>query len=221
MPNANMKGFLTILTLVISLSVNATHLLTYYVYYETEYSQGPWKRLNILEESDYKYLAPESFTDLFGSEDIDLVNKMISRLKDNKPDVYNWNYEVSFSEDTVILTTKAEIEKFETVKNEITATLTLNSFKAVTFRFNNLQETLTIDDLTLPYLDLVKAKRDKNEPSTSQGLTKNTAEIKVENNPKQQNEIKNEEGSSLTIWLIISVIINVGLVALLIMKKKR
>ncbi|MDA9908849.1 hypothetical protein N9C86_02760 [Schleiferiaceae bacterium] len=214
-----MKGFLTILTLVISLSASATHWLTYYVYYETEYIQGPWTRTDILERSKYKYLASEAFEDLFGSEDADLVNKILSRLKEKKPNTYNWTYELTFQDDTVILTPKGQIKELETVKNEITATLTFNNFKAVTFRFADNQETLTIEDLTIPYFDLVSGQQQKIEPAEEQETIKDIVDTQ-KHDYIQTNKTLDKEGDWLTIWLIISGILNIGLIGMLLMKKK-
>ena len=211
MPYAKMKGLLTILTLLISLSASATHWLTYYVYYETEYIQGPWTRADILEKSKYKYLTLEAHEDLFGTEDTDLVNKMLSRLKERKPDTYDWTYDLTFQGDTVVLTPKGQIEKLETVKNEITATLTLNNFKAVTFHFDNKQETLTINDLTLPYLDLVTG-----QPKIT---TSDKIDAKEQIDNTQSNETPENKDHPLTIWLIISGFLNIGLIGLLMIKK--
>lgn len=204
-----MKVFLTILTLTISLNSFATEWLTYYVYFETEYSQGTWTRTDILEQSKYKYLTVEVYEDLFGSGDEQLVDKFLSRLKTKKPDLYKWKYDLTFQGDTVVITTKEKPENIETIKNEITATLTFNNFKAVTFNFGDNSETLTNKDLTLPYFDLV-----------SKQMTQ-TTDTTVIQQPSEQNQTAQptETKNPLTIWLIISIIFNFGLVGLLTMKK--
>lgn len=216
MLNVKMKELLTILILIMSLSAGGTHWLTYYVYYETEYMQGPWTRTDLLKESGYKFLASEAFEDLFGSEDKELVNQMLHRLKNKKPEIYNWNYDITFQGDTVILKTKEKIEKIETVKNEITATLTLNNFKAVTFHFTDQQETWTINDLTLPYLDLVTGRSKTHEPSEKPGRIDAKAQV----DKVQTNGAPDKERDS-TPWLVISGILNIGLIGLLIMKRKK
>tara|TARA_R110002050_G_scaffold194902_3_gene329739 strand:- start:10804 stop:11451 length:648 start_codon:yes stop_codon:yes gene_type:complete len=211
-----MKLFLTILILIISLSANATEWATYYVYFETEYIQGPWTRTDILEKSEYKYLAPKSFEDLFGSEDVDLINTMISRLKKNNPKVYDWTYDLTVQNDTVILTPKGQITQIETVKNEVTATLTLNNFKAVKFNFENGQETLTLNDLTLPFFDLVEVKKEiipEVIPITKPDNLNSIENIQTSDKPTKEN-------NSLTIWLVISCILNAGLLVLFILKRK-
>jgi len=101
-----MRILLTFLTLTISLNSFATEWLTYYIYFETEYIQGPWKRLYIVEQSNYKYLTVEAYEDLFGSDDEQLVQKFLSRLKNKKPDLYKWSYDLSFLGHTVVITTK-------------------------------------------------------------------------------------------------------------------
>ncbi|MFT5253353.1 MAG: hypothetical protein ACI87N_002386 [Flavobacteriales bacterium] len=207
------------MTLAICLSANATQWLTYYVYFETEYIQGTWTRADILAKSDYKYLAPEAFEDLLGSEDGDLINKLFSRLKEKKPNTYNWRYDLTIQNDTVILTPKGKIEQWATVKNEITATLILNNFKAVTFDFEDTHKTLTITDLTLPYFDLIETKNKDIkivEPITTD---KTVAEKLTETT--QTKEVPAKEDNSLTILLIISVILNLGLIGLLIFKRNK
>lgn len=204
-----MKVFLTILTLTISLNSFATEWLTYYVYFETEYSQGTWTRTNILEQSNYKYLTVEAYEDLFGSEDEQLVDKFLSRLKTKKPDLYKWKYNLTFKGDTVVITTKEKPENIATIKNEITATLTFNNFKAVTFNFGDNSETLTNKDLTLPYFDLV-----------SKHITQTTETTEIQQ-PSERNQTvqPTETKNPLTPWLIISIIFNFGLVGLLIMNR--
>ena len=219
-----MKYLLTISICAIYLNLSATHRLSYYVYFETEYLQGPWKRSDLLEGSNYKYLAPKSFTDLFGSLDEDLVTKFIDRLKENSPERYNWQYQLSFQGDTVVLESNANIDQVETVKNEITATLTLNCFKVVSFNFGNVNEVWTMDDLTLPYFDLVQKKLEQPKMTTEEEIdlphTTEIAEKKEQNSPLQQIEIE-EEKSGINVWLLISVLLNLGLVVILLMNRKR
>jgi len=206
-----MKVFLTILTLTINLNSFATEWLTYYVYFETEYSQGTWTRTDILEQSKYKYLTVEAYEDLFGSEEAQLINKLLSRLKDKKPDLYNWTYNLNVQSDTVVITTKEQVKNIETIKNEITATLTFNNFKAVTFNFGDNSETLTINDLTVPYFDLI-----------SKQTIPTTDRTKIQESMEQnQTVVPTETKNPLTTWLIISIIFNFGLVGLLMIRKSK
>jgi len=204
-----MKILLIILTLTISLNSFATEWLTYYVYVETEYSQGTWKRTDILEQSNYKYLTVEVYEDLFGSTNEQLVQKFLLRLKAKKPDIYNWKYDLTFQGDTVVITTKEQPKNVEIIKNEITATLTFNNFKAVTFNFGNNSETQTVKDLTLPYFDLV-----------SNQITQTIDTTKIQKLSEQsQNVQPTETKNPFIIWLIISIIFNIGLVGFWTMKK--
>ena len=116
-----MKSFISIALLVLCSGAGATHRLTYYVYYETSYAQGPWSRTGILDHSDYRYLKAEAYEDLFGTVREELVLKMLSRLKEKKPDLYSWDYELTLEGNVVTLTTTDNISNLETVKNEVTA----------------------------------------------------------------------------------------------------
>jgi hypothetical protein len=204
-----MKVLLTFLTLTISLNSFATEWLTYYVYFETEYPQGTWTRTNILEQSNYKYLTVEAYEDLFGSRNEQLVDKFLSRLKTKKPDLYQRKYDLTFQGDTVVITTKENPKNIETIKNEIIATLIFNNFKAVQFNFGGKSETLTNNDLTVPYFDLVSKQ-------TSQ--TTNTT--KMEESSEQNESIEpTETKNPLTTWLIVSIIFNLALFVLLTMKQ--
>ena len=203
-----MKILLTIMTFIFSLNSFSTETLTYYVYFETEYIQGPWSRLDIVEQSNYRYLKAEAYEDLFGSENEQLVQKMLSRLKEKKPDFYSWEYDLSFRGDTVVISTNELTKNIKTIKNEIIATLTFNNFKVLIFNFANKSETLTICDLTIPYFDLVSTEF---IPSKS---------IDKMDNLIDQNQIiaPIETKNSYKTWLIISIVLNIGLIGLLTLR---
>lgn len=201
-----MKILLAFFLSITSLQATATHELTYFVYSETEYIQGPWLRTDLLETSGFKFLSAEVYEDLFGSGDEAFVNKVLSRLKEKKPDLYKWDYTLSIQGDTVVITSQKTIQSFETVMNEITATLTLNRFKAVTFRIDGEQKIYTLGDLTLPYFDLVSGQ---SEAIVSDNQTASSTEIKEPIKPLK----------SQRVWLIISGILNVVFLGILIMKK--
>ena len=192
--------------------MNATHWLTYYVYFETEYTQGSWSRIDILEKSGYKYLAPMAFEGLFGSEDSELVNTMMSKLKEKSPNVYNWTYDLVIQNDTVILSPKGHISRIGTVKNEIISTLILNNFKAVIFNYENIQETYSLEDLTLPFFDLVEVEK-KNKIIDKQ---ESASAIDNQNSTEQQQE----KYSYLIIGLILSFVLNIGLIILMRVKTR-
>lgn len=97
--------------------------------------------------------------------------------------------------------------------------MTLNNFKAVIFNLKNTHDTLSIKDLTLPYFDLVernvKRKNESLQKSIPTTAKSNSTEI------KQINEKTNQGADSVTVWLIISGILNAGLIILLIWKNKK
>lgn len=210
-----LKGLLTLLTLIVSINANATHTLTYYVYYETEYVQGPWSRADDLINSNYKYLTPVKYDDAFGTVITELVNKMLSRLKENNPEFYNWTYNLNVNGDTVVISPKEKITHWETVKNEITATLTLNNFKAVIFQLEDGDKTLTINDITIPFLDLVK-----NPTEIIETTATDTVEINIQTNKEVSDVNSGQQKNPFLIWLIISGIINLVLIGRLILTKR-
>lgn len=185
------KSFLLVLNMILCFNVNATHWATYFVYIETEHVQGPWCRMEMLESSDYKYLSPKQYEDLFGSEPEDMARTMISHLAENKPELYNWEYKLKVNGDTVIISIEEDIKKIETILNEITLTLTLNSFSAVTFQLPGSARTMILNDIKIPFLDLVI-------------------------NEHKAREEEHKEQSPFSIWLLLSIGINVILVGLLI-----
>ncbi len=152
-----MKKLICILILSQGIQAGATHWLTYHVYYETEYIQGPWSRSQILNQSGYHYLAVREYTDLFGTEQVDLAEKMISRLKELHPAAYEISYTLNINRDTVILEIDPADGTWDRIRNEVTATMTMNSFRAVCFRLPDTVVITTMADVTLPYFDLVPA----------------------------------------------------------------
>lgn len=198
---------IVILLFVLSFNVHANHEITYYVYFETQYTQGPWAKTDILDKSEYKYLNAKKYEEMMGTTEDELVEKILSQLKDEKPDVYNWSYDLAIEEDTVVITPEDEIEKPETVKNELTASLTHNGFKAVKFKWSDDSKPLTIDDVTLPYLDLVMG------PSKTENTDK-------EEHPDNEPPLDNKNGI-WNGWLIGSVLLNLGLIGLLVFKWKK
>src|SRR5690625_2344413 len=117
------KSLLSFLFLLSGFFVSPALCMIYYHYHETHYAQGSWVRQNILQESGYKYLLAQSHKDLFGTEDEQMIKKMMSRLQDKKPEIYHWSYELEIKKDTVIIIPDGNIEASETIKNEITATM--------------------------------------------------------------------------------------------------
>ena len=215
-----MKTILCILFLFQVLQAGATHWLTYYVYYETEYTQGPWSGSALLYRSDYRYLAPREYTDLFGTEPTDLVEKMLQRLGEIHPEAYTWSYELELHGDTVVFNTLRLPSAWERVRNEVTATLTLNGFKAVAFQLTDTTMTATLADLTLPYFDLV-------EPQRITSVTRKDAlapEAPAQGtSPADELQVKEGDGSHgpMPAWLVLSLLLNLILgVALFLTKRK-
>ncbi|MBT30250.1 MAG: hypothetical protein CMO01_11370 [Thalassobius sp.] len=204
------------MVLTFSLNVSASTWETYYVYYETDYSQGPWSRTTILNQSDYKFLAPVMFEDLFGSIKSGFVYKVIERLRDKKPKLYQWKYELECLGDTVIFKSGDQITSFNTVKNEIVSSLALNGSKVVIFDLEDRKESFSLNDVSLPYLDLVMPNQKNSQQKVTVPINHlDSTKSKVDNlgNIKPA---KNE--SKLLPWLGISGILNI--VLLFMIKRK-
>lgn len=207
------RSYLLAIFLLLCVNARATHWARYYIYIETEYLQGPWSRMDVLESSDNKYLSPKLYENLFGSVPEDMVNTMIANLAENKPELYKWDYTVKVNGDTVVITTTEEFDQIETVKNEITSTLTLNSFSAVTFQLPGSTTTLTLDDIKIPLLDLVNKEQDL-ENSDQETIESKSAEQIVEvEEPKDQKEY--------SIWFIASLGLNILLAGILIYRIRK
>jgi len=201
-----MRQIAILLTLFLTVKAGATHWLTYYVYVERAYVQGPWARTNLLNGSGYRYLAPEVHEDLFGTIRDELVEKMLTRLQEDKPELYDWNYNMQIKGDTVYLEPGGSFVLNETIMNEVTATMTINSFAAVCFRFPGGEEVYTLEDLTLPYFDLVSS------------VSGDPPEVSEE--PAQPNG-NNTTTNPLVVWLILSVLTNLALLLFLIFKSRK
>lgn len=206
-----MKYIIAFLLLIFSVKAQAAHCFTFYVYYETEYIQGPWSKTDILDQSNYKYLTVEKHEKLLGTVDEDLVDTLIATLKENKPELYNWNYDLKIQQDLVEITIHEIIENPETIKNELIATILLNNFDKLKLNYNQKSETLTLEDLTLPYMDLVfyQSQEDTDETST------------VEEILEAREETSSDESGSLNYWLIASVILNIAFIGFFLLNRNR
>lgn len=200
----------------------ATEWAWYYVYVQTEYLQGPWKRTDLLYESkQYVYLHPIQCEELFGSESSDLANAIFSRLKEENPERYAFPSKLSLVNDTVVVSTKEIIPELEAVKNELTASFILNNFEAVKIVQGNQSNLYLLKDISVPYMDLVGA--------STKGLATDTVPQEVPNikqdsvftnTPIQPSDNTEQTNSLITILLFISLGTNVLLVALLMRKRK-
>lgn len=210
-----MKHVIITLFILISTNASATHWLEYFVYVEVEYYQGPWSGYTLLEESnsDYRYLSPVAFEGLFGSDKTDLARAFLSKLSEQKPKRYRWEYDVSYENEIVTIKPLGKIENWQTVKNEITATMALNSFPTVKFEFEDSTVISTLDDLTLPYMDLRDVRSfPKRKSDTIK--KRNTVWLK----PVQT--VTESKPTRFYFWLILSVVLNVLLIVLLIRGKR-
>lgn len=154
-----MKQILLTLLLFIAIGQNcpATEWGTYFVYIQTDYPQGPWIRTSILDKSgSYTYLYPKKHEDLFGSEGKDLAIAIFNHLKKDTehPESYNFQYTLSLVADTVVIQTKI-ITDLEAIKNELIASFTLNSFKAIKIIEQGKTIIYQLKDISIPYMDLV------------------------------------------------------------------
>ena len=211
-----MNRFIILLLFFFSIKAGATHWLTYYVYVETEYVQGPWARTNLLARSDYKYLAPKVYEDLFGTMKEELAEKFMARLREEKPAVYDWDFEISLQGDTVCLEIQGSIDQQETVVNEVTATMILNSFDAVCFKDPGGAATYSLTDITLPLFDLVSLKKEE-PPVMEDVMTQDEPGNEMTQNDIQDDETS-ESKSPLLIWFILSVVLNLILVTWIIFR---
>ncbi len=209
---------LTILLLFQAVGAGATHWLTYYVYVETEYAQGPWRGTRLLDRSDYRYLAPREYTDLFGTESVDLALKMMERLREIDPEAYGWQVNIDLKGDTAILMIDQPIPQWERVRNEVTATLTMNGFQAVLFSLADTAVVSTLHDLTLPYFDLV-------EPARARSVNETDLRGPAMSPPASPAPLQESEGTlprnPLMVWLILSLLLNVALGISLMINIKR
>lgn len=159
-------------------SVYATHSLKYYVYFETEYYQGPWKSQNKLKINQ-KYLEPIAFVDNFGTVPEQLVDKIISRLKEKSPNDYNWNYKLTIQSDTVLLLSETNIAENEKLLNELVSSLYFNGFSSIIFQSGGIENNMSLSDLTIPYFDLTAETElnrieEKKDTSLKQDTTQTT-----------------------------------------------
>ncbi|HUM45332.1 MAG TPA: hypothetical protein PLD84_00295, partial [Chitinophagales bacterium] len=188
----------------------ATEWLLYYVYVQTDYVQGPWKRTNILDKSgSYLYLHPEQFEELFGTEKTDLAIAILNHLKKASPERYTFNPVLSLSEDTVVIQTTEAIADFDAVKNELTASFTLNNFPAVKIIRGNHAALYQLEDISIPYMDLVFPQDSSVQAETTAIQKPDSADMQP-STPKSTKTISGDHSMNPSpIWLIISTFINI------------
>ena len=218
-----MKRILPILFfLTIAQNCFATEWAWYYVYVQTEYVQGPWTRTTVFDKfENYKYLSAKPCEDLFGSESIDMVTAILGHLQKESehPALYKFKYDLSVVADTVVIKTGGAIPDFNEIKNELIASFTLNSFAAVRFIQGGKTTMYKLEDISIPYMDLVAGAREQSV------TTEKRAEVEIQQTDtatittRPQVSRDKDQGNPLFFWLILSAIINLLLIVLLVRKK--
>ena len=210
-----MKKILFIVFLSFGISANATFSLEYFIYVEKEYFQGPWIGLDQIETANNHYLSPVSFEDNFGSDELEMALKFLWKLKELKPESYNWDYKVHYKSNTVFIEVKSHIENWPVVKDEITATMTMNSFDAVEFQFEDSTVTATMDDISMPYLGLIDSG--ESVDPVNGVVVHDVKSVKV---PSNQVDSQEEESKSSNYWVIFFFGLN-ALVLIYVFRKKK
>lgn len=213
-----MRFPLVVLFLMMWSYVGAAHWMTYYVYHEAYYVQGPWSRTDLLRESGFRYLAAQQHEDLFGTERVQLVRKMLSRLQDQKPELYDWDYELEIRNDTAIIVPVVNVEPVETIKNEIIATLGVNGFKVVKFGKPGEEGIWTLQDLTLPFLDLVSPSETAESGSQTREIHPRDSTDRHQDQIKEDKSPEENDQSNIWIFLFTSALLNVILLVFLTRK---
>ena len=216
-----MRRLLTIIFLIIAgQRALATEWFTYFIYVQKEYIQGPWIRVNILDKSG-SYLEPKQFDELFSisGDGLDMAIAILSHLKEETSERYKFKHTLTISKDTIIIQTNDTISDFDAVKNELTASYILNNFTAVRIIQHNRTGIYLLKDITVPYMDLVlpaqtstKTQTDVN-PDNSRNDSLTSAQ---KDQPLKIGQAKNR----VSIWLIISLAMNLLLLILFIRQRK-
>ena len=223
-----MKKFLILVVALVAIEAQASHWMTYYIYTEKEYVQGPWSRDALLQQSASRYLEPKAYEDLMGSEPEDFVHLLLKRLKQNNYEGYRWSYDLTLTGDIITIIPLEPIANLETVKNEITVTALLNNFEAVVFKRQFQTDTLALADVTVPFFDLVKPQTKVEQP---QNIAEELAlppsiekTLPTEKQPfgKQTSDEKvTGLNGSATNWLILLMGLNLLLLLVLLFRRKR
>ncbi|MEZ4804402.1 MAG: hypothetical protein R2852_02665 [Bacteroidia bacterium] len=210
-----MKTVFLTLILLLGFEASATHWLTYYIYTESEYIQGPWKQANTIEKYKSKYLQATPHEGLFGTGEQDFLNQILNDLRKVKPSRYKQDIRLDSKNDTVLIRIAGPIQNKESLFNEMTASYTANGYNVVQFDINDSIYLKTWKDLTLPYMDLV----DLIHTDTNQNQIDNELEfdsIDLENPSIQEKEtLKNER---LAWYTKISIGLNILLILYLLFK---
>jgi hypothetical protein len=218
-----MKRILVVfLFLICSKNIFATEILSYYIYIQTEYSQGPWLRTDVLDKlGSYNYLYIKEFEELFGSEKIDVANSIFMHLKKEteSPKLYKFKCDLSLLSDTVIIQTKDSVSNFILIKDELIASFIFNNFIAVKMIVNGQATIYSLKDISIPYFDLVYHTNNilqKNKQNNLSKIYDTTIQVK-----EIENKVFNYTGNKFQIWFFISLLFNLILVFLFIRIRKK
>lgn len=160
----------------------ATHDLQYFIYIQDEYIQGPWRHA----ENVVEYLRPVTFTELFGSEPLDIPLHVFRHLAENRPEDYRWERTLSIAGDTLVVDTPDRIQNFERVRNEVTLSMVSQSmFRHVRFLSAGNDVTLSRDDVELPYFALVHPGQDRSGDEFPESVGTSDAERTLPDKPAE------------------------------------
>jgi hypothetical protein len=212
-----MKTLFLILFILIGVKAKATYWLTYYIYTETEYSQGPWKNAKTTDLYHSMYLAAKPHEELFGTVENQFLNQVLSDLRKEKPRLYSQDISVDSKKDTVTVRIKGNTPNKASIFNEMTATYTANGYSVVQFDINDTMYTKTWNDLTLPYMDLVEL----NGADTLLSLHEKEPVSDSSNTDKELTQAKEtRKNDRLTWYTKISIGLNILLILYLLFKNK-
>ncbi len=152
-----MKNFFLSVVFVFLAGVShATHTLWYYVYFQAEFIQGPWTGAELLPESSL-YLEPKQFViENAGSDPVLVPTYALEKLRENAPKQNAWEYEIEAAGDTLLIVTRQTITDFRRVKNEVIATMTHIGFPLVRFKTPDVDQVFSLQDVDLPFFELVE-----------------------------------------------------------------
>lgn len=213
----SIKRFLLIITLsIVGHTALATEWLTYYVYIQKQYLQGPWTRASLMDTTgNYDYLHPKEIVELFGWDENGqyLAEAIMHNLKEETPPRYSFQYNLFIKGDTAVIQTNDSIKEYEAVKNECTASFLMNKFKVLNIIHQGISQMYTMSDITVPYMDLIVPTPPTRSTSLEQPLN---------HEPDLSEPSKeNQKESTFNLWLIISVVINIILFVILLLRRKR
>lgn len=212
--------FTIIFLLIIGQGAFATEWFTYFIYVQKEYIQGPWIRAGILDKSG-SYLEPKQFDELFSisGDGLDIANAILSHLKEETPERYKFEYTLTISRDTIVIKITDTIRDFDAVKNELTASYILNNFGAVKIIQQNRAGIYLLKNVTVPYMDLVLPAQTTAQTQINSGPDNTRNDTSTSARKNQSLPIEKSK-ASVSIWLMISLAINLLLFILLVRQRK-